>query len=445
MQAEPGLPYSLEAERAVLGAILVAPEAFDRAANVLEPHDFFRDAHRRIYMACGLCAENAQAVDLITVAEALRRTGQMEEIGGPAYLASLTDGTPRSTNVVHYAGIVKEKARLRAAILTGEALVRQAYSGEKPAAEMVTDAAERLLDMGGAALPGKPVRVASLMTAGIEAIERSQASEGGYVTGLATGFEQLDEMTAGLQPSDLFLIAARTSQGKTALAMNIARYVAASQNVLVFSLEMSKQQLFVRLLASEARVDSHRLRTGYLADRDWPKISQAMQTLHDLHLFIDDTPGIGVREVRARARQLRADEGGLALIVVDYLQLMRGRGNFDNRTQEIGTISRGLKGVAKELNVPLVALAQLSRASEAGPGRKARRPQLHDLRESGDLENDADVVLLIYRPETKDDDANALQVTELILAKQRNGPTGTVKVSWDASAVTFDNFRMGGT
>lgn len=223
--------------------------------------------------------------------------------------------------------------------------------------------------------------------------------------------------------------------------MNIARNVAFSHNVLVFSLEMSKEQLFLRMLASEARVNSHHMRTGYLNDSDWPRLATALTTLSDLNLYIDDTPSIGVREVRARSRQLRQDKGSLGLVIIDYIQLMRGRGKFDNRQQEIGTISRGLKAVGKELKVPVIALAQLSRAMEAGPGKKARRPQLHDLRESGDLENDADVVVFIYRPEPKDGE-DSVDQAELIIGKQRNGPTGTVKVGWDASCVTFDNLTM---
>lgn len=437
---DPPVPVALEAERAILGAILVHNEALDKASEILEPADFYRQAHGRIFAAMLALGAAALAIDLLTLCDALRKAGDLEEVGGPAAIAALADGVPRSANAAHYAGIVKEKARQRSAIETGRRLVKAAQEGERPAAEIVTDAAEKLLEMGGAAMAGRPIRIRDLMSSGVEAIEKSQASEGGYVTGLPTGFTELDEMTAGLQPSDLILVAARTSQGKTALAMNIARYAASICNVLVFSLEMSRQQLFVRLLAAEARVNSHHLRTGSLAEEDWPRIAAAMQSLHDARLFIDDTPNIGVREVRARARQVRNEEGGLGLVVVDYLQLMRGRGRFDNRTQEIGTISRGLKGVAKELGLPLIALAQLSRAPEAGGGRKARRPQLHDLRESGDLENDADVVIMIYRPEAKDDERQDL--AELILAKQRNGPTGSIKVAWSAACVSFDNFGM---
>jgi replicative DNA helicase len=435
------LPHDLTAERSVLGAILVHPEvAYDAAADVLEPTHFFRAAHGAIFKAMSAMVDKGMIIDLVTLRSELQRVGMLDEVGGPAYIASLGDGVPRSANVEHYARIVKEAAQLREAVNTANRLRADAYTSEKPAAEMLSDAAERLLDLSGSALAGKPTKLSDLVGPGMEALEKSSAEGGGAVTGVASGFVKLDEMTAGLQPSDLILLAARTSQGKTALAMNIARNVAFGLNVLVFSLEMSKQQLFLRMLASESRCNSHSMRTGYLNDADWPRIAQAITTLSEINLYIDDTPSIGVREVRARARQLRTDKGSLGLIVVDYIQLMRGRGKFDNRQQELGTISRGLKAVAKELHVPIVALAQLSRAMEAGPGKKARRPQLSDLRESGDLENDADVVVFIYRPEPKDDEP--ADEAELIIGKQRNGPTGTVKVAWDASCVTFDNIGM---
>lgn len=426
----------------MLGSILVNPEdAYDVAVDKLEPSHFFRTAHGDIFRAMCSTFERGRTIDLITLKSELQRLGILEEVGGPAYIAALADGVPRSANVEHYASIVKESAQLREAIYTSNKLRAEAYASERPPADMLSDAAERLMDLSGSALTGKPTKLGDLIGPGMESLEKSAAEGGGAVTGVATGFTSLDEMTAGLHPADLVLIAARTSQGKTSLAMNIARNVACSVNVMVFSLEMSKEQLFLRMLASEARVDSHHMRTGYLKDSDWPRLATAITTMADLNLYIDDTPSIGVREVRARARQLRQDKGSLGLIIIDYIQLMRGRGKFDNRQQELGTISRGLKAVGKELKVPVIALAQLSRAMEAGPGRKARRPQLSDLRESGDLENDADVVIFIYRPEPKDDDQPVDQA-ELIIGKQRNGPTGTVKVAWDSSTVSFDNLTM---
>lgn len=435
------LPHDIAAERSVLGAVLVNADLFDIAVDVIESTHFFRDAHRRIFDAMVKLSEAGKPVDMLLLKTELQRTSQLEEVGGPAYIAGLADGVPRSANIEYYAQIVRDKAQLRAAIQTSHKLSREAYGSEKAPAEILSDAAESLLDLSSVALAGKPTRLGDLVGPGMESLEKSAAEGGGSVTGIATGFSSLDEMTAGLHAGDLVLLAARTSQGKTSLAMNIARNVAFNHNVLIFSLEMSKEQLFLRMLASEARVNSHHMRTGYLNDSDWPRLATALTTLSDLNLYIDDTPSIGVREVRARSRQLRQDKGSLGLVIIDYIQLMRGRGKFDNRQQEIGTISRGLKAVGKELKVPVIALAQLSRAMEAGPGKKARRPQLHDLRESGDLENDADVVVFIYRPEPKDGE-DSVDQAELIIGKQRNGPTGTVKVGWDASCVTFDNLTM---
>ncbi len=436
------LPHDLTAERATLGAILVNSDAMDVAADVLEPGHFFRRAHGMVFTAMLGIAEKGKEIDTVTLLSDLRRAGTLEECGGPAYVTSLADGVPRSANIEHYANIVRELAQLRAAINTSDNLRRAAYESKKPAPELLSDAAEELLDLSSSAMSGKPTKLGDLVAAGMESLEKSAAEGGGAVTGIASGFTSLDEMTAGLHGGDLFLLAARTSQGKTSLAMNIARNVAFNYNVLVFSLEMSKEQLFLRMLASEARVNSHHMRTGYLSDSDWPRLAEAITTMSELNLFIDDTPSIGVREVRARSRQLRQDKGSLGLIIIDYIQLMRGRGKFDNRQQEIGTISRGLKAVGKELKVPVIALAQLSRAMEAGPGKKARRPQLHDLRESGDLENDADVVVFIYRPEPKDGDDAPVDQAELIIGKQRNGPTGTVKVAWNANCVSFDNLSI---
>jgi replicative DNA helicase len=364
------------------------------------------------------------------------KTGELDEVGGPAYLASLSDGVPRSANIVHYAEIVREKARLRDAIHTANKLLAASYLAEEPSREIVAEAAESLLDLSGAS-GGKPILLGDMMASCMAALE-TKAAAGTGVTGLATGFAQLDEMTAGLHPANLLVIGARSSQGKTALVLNIARNVAQEFPVLMFSLEMAKEEIFERMLATESRVDSHRLRTGHLTDGEWTRIANGMGALSEMKMYVDDDANVGVREIRARARQMKK-ENGLGLIVVDYLQLMKSSGKFDTRTQEVGSFSRGLKRIAKELKVPLAALSQLSRASEAGPGRKARRPQLSDLRESGDIEADADVVLLIYRPEPKDGET---PIAELIIAKQRNGPTGTVKVSWDAASVTFDSTGM---
>lgn len=437
-EADPPLPHSLEAERALLGALLVREDGFELFGELVEPSDFFRAAHATIHKAMCELAAAGKAIDLVTLADLLRRGGALNDCGGPAYLASLADGVPRSANAAHYAGLVKEKARLRIAIKSARALLEKAYQGEQSAADLATDAAEALLDQGGAAMPGKPLRVSEFLSAAMESVEKAAAEAHGEVTGVGSGFHELDGMTAGFQPSDLILIAARTSQGKTALALNIARAAASSACVLFFSLEMSRVQLFTRMLSAEARVNHHNIRVGALVDAEWPKLADAITTLSGLNLFIDDTASIGVREVRARARQVR-QQHGLGLIVVDYIQLMKGRGKFDTREQEVASFSRGLKAVAKELSVPVVALAQLSRAPEAGFGRKARRPELSDLRESGALESDSDVVLMIYRPEPKDGEEPPV---ELWIRKQRNGPVGKVNLSWDPDCVRFYDASM---
>lgn len=429
------LPHNLEAERSVLGVILIHNEVFDHVADLLEAEDFYRVAHRQIFRAMDTLAESSQSLDLVVLKNELDRRGELEAVGGPAYISSLVDGLPHATNAQHYAGIVKEKARLRLAITAATKLETAAYQEEASAAELATETAEQLYDLGGLSMPGKPTFLRDIVTDGMATIEQAYERKGA-VTGLATGFRELDLLTAGLHPGDLIILAARTSIGKTALAMNIARVVGATSTVLVFSLEMTKLQLFMRLFAAEAGVDSQRLRTGYLVESDWGRLSQAVVSLGDAHVLIDDTPSIGIREVRARSRQVRS-EHGLSLIVVDYIQLMRGRGQFDTRAQEVGAISHGLKSIAKELQIPIIALSQLNRAPEGGPGRKARRPQLSDLRESGDLEQDADVVLFIYRPEKDDDD-----VAELIIAKQRNGPSGhTVKLTFQKELMRFEAYQ----
>lgn len=393
---EQKLPHDLEAERAVLGSILLHSEVFDVAADIVGSTDFFRDAHRRIFAAMGRLVDLRRPVEWITLREELERTGELVAVGGPAYVSALVDGIPRSVNIEHYAGIVLEKSKLRAAIQTSTKLSAEAYDGAGRAVDLISDAAERLYAIGAeAAGEGGAVKLSDLTPEGMQQIERAHDA-GGVIIGQATGFLRLDEMTAGLHPADLVIVAARTSQGKTAFAMNIAQHVGASESVLVFSLEMSRLQLFTRILAAASRVDTQILRTGSLLGGDWKKLSSGLEILGDLKIWVDDQAGIGVREVRARARQIKAKHG-LGLIVVDYIQLMRGRGSFDTRTQEIASITRGLKAVAKELGVPVIAISQLSRAAEAMPGRKARAPQLSDLAESASLENDADVVLLIWR------------------------------------------------
>src|SRR6202023_1955911 len=421
--AERTLPHNLEAERSVLGAILLHNDAFNLAAEVIDSNDFFRDAHRRIFDKMVKLAERGDAIALVTLKEELGRSGELDEVGGPAYITALVDGVPRSTNVEHYARIIKEKATLRNLIYSANKILATADDNVRDGFVSLRDLAQSSLDT----------------------IEKLHGNKE-LVTGVPTGFTDLDEMTSGLQPSDLIIIAARPSMGKTSLVLNIAQHVGTKTDMTVgvFSLEMSKEQLFLRMLTGEARIDAHRLRGGFLGERDWGRLSQAIGTLSEAKIFIDDTPSIGVLEMRAKCRRL-ASEHGLHMVIIDYIQLMQGRGRFENRTLELASISRSMKGLAKELNVPIVVLSQLSRAPES---RSDHRPQLSDLRESGALEQDADVVVFIYREDLYGDKSQAPAdtqgVAEIIIGKQRNGPTGVVKLAFIREFTRFENLAGGG-
>lgn len=436
-EAERSLPANLEAERAVLGAVLLHNEALIPLLGELAPDDFFRDAHRRIFKAMIALQERGAAIDLVTLRHGLAQQGDVDEAGGPAYITGLVDGLPVHANVSHYAAIVREQSRLRQAIYEGNRLLTQAYEGEDQAVNVLTAAAERLFALGGQSAPQKPVLVGDMLAESLDAIEQAHRGRRGLGLGISTGFYDLDGLLSGLQPSDLIIVAALTSAGKTALALGMARHVAAERTVLIFSLEMSRLQLVLRLVASEGRVDSHRIRSGYLGDADWTKLSQAMSSLADLRLLIDDASTLTVADVHARARQVQHDHG-LGMIVIDYLQLMQGAGRAENRAQEVASISKGLKGIAKKLNVPVVALSQLTRVPAGRGHAKAVRPQLSSLKESSALEQDADVVLMIYRPDHDDDDETPPKV-EIIVAKQRNGPTGTIKLTFIKEYVRFEN------
>ncbi|MEI6668995.1 MAG: replicative DNA helicase [Acidobacteriota bacterium] len=432
------LPHNLEAERAVLGAILLNAEAIHHAVEFITDADFFRDAHRRMFAKMMLLAERSQAIDFITLKEELGRTGELDQVGGPAYIASLIDGLPHGINVAEYARIVKQKASLRALIYTANRVLASAYAAEDDAETVIDDAEREIFKIAEGAIHDGFESMSKLATASFAAIEQAHARKQ-LITGVPTGFKELDEMMAGLQPSDLIIVAARPSMGKTSLVLNIAQYVGTKKGMTVgfFSLEMSKGQLFLRMLTSEAAIDGHRLRTGFLGERDWPKLTDAMSTLSQSRIFIDDTASIGVLEMRAKARRLKA-EHGLDLIIIDYIQLMQGRGRFDNRVTELGSISRGLKALAKELSVPVVVLSQLSRSPENRPNK---RPQLSDLRESGALEQDADVVIMIYREDMYEETEENRGVAELIIAKQRNGPTGSVKLAFIREYTRFENLE----
>src|SRR3989338_753480 len=392
--AERTLPHNLEAERSVLGAILLHNDAFNLAAEVIDSKDFFRDAHRRIFDKMVKLAERGDAIDLVTLKEELGRAGELDEVGGPAYITALVDGVPPSANVEHYARIIKEKATLRNLIFSANRILTAAYEGAEEADIILVQAEHAIFAIADDKVRDGFVSLRDLAQASLDTIEKLHAHKE-LITGVPTGFHDLDEMTSGLQPSDLIIVAARPSMGKTSLALNMAQHVGTKtdRTVGLFSLEMSKEQLFLRLLTSEARIDAHRLRGGFLGERDWGKLSQAIGTLSDAKIFIDDTPSIGVLEMRTKCRRLKS-EHGLHLVIVDYIQLMQGRGRFENRTLELASISRSMKGLAKELNVPIVVLSQLSRAPES---RSDHRPQLSDLRESGALGQGADVVGFIYR------------------------------------------------
>ncbi|PYR40062.1 MAG: replicative DNA helicase [Acidobacteria bacterium] len=439
------LPHNLEAERSVLGAILLHNDAFNLAAEVIDAGDFFRDAHRRIFDKMVKLSERGDAIDLVTLKEELGRAGEIDEVGGPAYIAALVDGVPRSTNVEHYARIIKEKATLRSLIFSANKILANAYEGGEEADVILDQAEHAIFAIADDKVRDGFVSLRDLAESSLDTIEKLHARKE-LVTGVPTGFTDLDEMTSGLQPSDLVIVAARPSMGKTSLVLNMAQHVGTRTDMTVgiFSLEMSKEQLFLRMLTGEARIDAHRLRGGFLGDRDWGKLSQAIGTLSEAKIFIDDSPGIGVLEMRAKCRRLAA-EHGLHMVIVDYIQLMQGRGRFENRTLEVASISRSLKGLAKELRVPVVVLSQLSRAPES---RSDHRPQLSDLRESGALEQDADVVVFIYREDMYADRSQAPSemqgVAELIIAKQRNGPTGIVRLAFIREFTRFENLAVGG-
>jgi replicative DNA helicase len=434
-------PHNLDAERAVLGAILLeGRETLPRVIEMLRPGDFYTDAHRSIYEAMLRLFDRSQPVDLLTLSEELRRVDQLSVVGGPAALALLVEQASIAAHLMSYAVMVRDMATLRETIQICIEVMTEAYDAKSEVQTMVDNAERRIFGLAERRLEGSAVPVGKILKNTFEYIERLYERKE-HVTGVGTGFEKLDMETSGFQPSDFIIIAGRPSMGKTAFALNIAQYVGVNGHgaVLVLSLEMSAQQLVQRMLCSEAKVDSQSVRTGYLAPADWGRLTAAAGRLSEARIFIDDSPGISVLEARAKARRMKA-EHGLDLLVIDYLQLMRGRNGIDNRQQEISEISRSLKALAKELNVPVVALSQLSRAVEARSQRDFR-PQLSDLRESGALEQDADVILFLYRASVYKDDIapDEANIAEVIIGKQRNGPIGTVKVVFLPQYARFEN------
>jgi replicative DNA helicase len=430
-------PQNLEAESSVLGGILLENDAVNLVLELLRPEDFYRESHRKIFRAMIELTDRSEPVDVITLSECLKNRGDLEAVGGSAYLASLNDFVPTAANISYYARIVREKSILRHLINAATDVATKGYEGRDNVEELLDSAEKAIFDITEQRIKGSFVKVGDMMKDSIKMVEKLFERKT-MITGVPTGFKDVDTKTAGLQPSDLIIVAARPGMGKTAFSLNIASHAAFSgYGVAIFSLEMAKEQLALRLLCSEARVDNSKVRTGYLSDRDFPKLATAAGKLHDAPIYIDDTPAISVLELRAKARRIARDrEKKLGLIIIDYLQLMRGTGAAQNREQEISEISRSLKALAKELTVPVLAVSQLNRRVE---DRNDKTPQLSDLRESGAIEQDADVIAFIYREAAynpKSDD-NTATVT---IAKQRNGPTGEINLTFLREFTRFEDY-----
>lgn len=430
-------PQNLEAEQSVLGGILLENTALNPVLEVLEGTDFYSEANRKIFSAILELTDRNQPVDLITLSSYLKDKKQLDGIGGAAYLASLVDNVPSAANIAYYAKIVKEKSVLRRLIGTASEIITKSYHAGYDIDSVLDEAEHAIFEISENKIKPSFYPFKDIIKDSFKTIERLYEKKE-LVTGVATGFTQLDELTSGLQRSDLIIIAGRPSMGKTAFALNIAEHVAIEENipVCIFSLEMAKEQLALRMLSSDAKVDSQRLRKGFLGEGDWPKLTTAAGRLSEAPIFIDDTAAISVLEMKAKARRLKA-ENGLGLIILDYLQLMKGGAYAETREQEISEISRSLKALAKELKVPVVALSQLNRKVE---DRTSRRPQMADLRESGAIEQDADVILFLYRDEVynKAEDNPEKGTAEVIIGKQRNGPVGTVKLTFLEKYTRFE-------
>jgi len=429
-------PHNLEAEKAVLGAILLEKDVIVDVVELLKPEDFYRESHSIIYRTILELYDKNQPVDLITVTDELNQRNLLEKVGGAAYLTSLVAGVTSISNVEHYCRIIEEKAVMRRLIKASAEIMDSGYN-ESDDVENILDVAEqKIFDIAQSRnrQPFTPIKDVLIET--IDRIDELYKNKG-KIIGLPSGFVDLDMKTSGFQPSDLILIAARPSMGKTAIAMNIVEYVAVKQKVpvMIFSLEMSKQQLTQRLLCSLSMVDSHKLRMGDLTEEDWPKLAAAVGVLSDAPIYIDDTPAITTMEVRAKCRRLKLEKG-LGLVVIDYLQLMQSNKKAESRQQEVSDISRSLKALAREIDVPVIALSQLSRAPET---RSDHRPMLSDLRESGSIEQDADIVMFLYREDYYNPDTDKKNIAEVIIAKQRNGPTGTVELGWLGQYTKFVN------
>ena len=428
-------PQNIEAEQSVLGAMLIKKEAITQAQELLRPDDFYREAHRIVFETMLELAGDNEAVDLVTLTEALRKKEMLEKVGGISFITALANYVPTAANIGYHAQIVKEKSELRHLVDAATEIASAAYEATDDVKDIMDDAEKKILAVAANQTGGafEPIRNIVIDTVG--RVETLYENQGG-LTGISTGFRDLDRDTSGLQKSDLILVAARPSMGKTAFTLNIATYAAMhGHTVAFFSLEMSKEQLVQRMLCSEGGIDSQRLRTGQLEDADWDRLINTADRVSKASIYIDDTAGINVMDLRSKARRLKA-EHGLDLIVIDYLQLMQGRArsSSDNRQQEISEISRSLKALARELDVPVVALSQLSRSVES---RTVKKPMLSDLRESGSLEQDADIVMFLYREDYYDQETERKNITEVIIAKHRNGPIGTIELFFQKEFTKF--------
>lgn len=429
-------PQNLEAEEAVLGSMLIDEEAIGVAVESLDQNSFYRDTHKKIFAAMSELYKANKAVDLITLTDELKREGIYDEVGGASFLTALVNSVPTAANINHYVSIVKEKSILRTLINNATRIVTLCYESEGNVDEVLDNAETLVFEVSDKSPKTGYLHLKEIIKDSIDTIDKLYQKKA-HVTGVPTGFIDFDIKTAGLQSSDLIVIAGRPSMGKSAFAIGIAEYAAVVEKIplAIFSLEMSKEQLVQRMLCAHAKVDAHKVRTGYLTPSDWPRLTAAAGKLSEAPIFIDDAPAISAMELRARARRLKAQQN-IQLIILDYMQLMRGSVNIENRQQEISDISRSLKALARELNVPVVAISQLSRAVEA---RSDHRPQLSDLRESGAIEQDADVVVLILREEYYNPTSDNQGIAEIIIAKQRNGPVGSMKLGFIKEYTRFEN------
>ena len=440
-------PHSVEAEQAVLGGLLLDNTAWDRIGDLILEDDFYRADHRLVWRHISRLVEATRPADVLTVAESLERSGDLDKAGGLAYVGLLAENTPSAANIRRYAEIVRERSIMRRLVEVGTAIADSAFvPAGREAAQLLDEAEARVFEIAEAGSRGKqgfqPMK--TLLAQVVERIDTLYHRDNpNDVTGVPTGYADLDEMTSGLQPGDLVIVAGRPSMGKTALSLNIAENVALVTGlpVAVFSMEMAATQLVLRLLGSVGRLDQHRLRTGRLADEDWQRLTQALGRLNDAPIHIDETPAMTALEVRARSRRLHRQYGKLGLIVIDYLQLMSSSSQGENRATEISEISRSLKALAKELDTPVIALSQLNRSLEQRPNK---RPVMSDLRESGAIEQDADVILFIYRDEVYNPDSADKGTAEVIIGKQRNGPIGTVRLTFRGENTRFENFASQG-